>query len=213
MIKFGLKYCLLLFQNVKNIDVTLSFDVKSFLKQSKKRSKKNPMSKNETYFVRFLIALICMPPLYGEITIGLLTSIENNSKFHLIYNNAHFTCEPFGIITLEKMAENGVNPTECKNAVENYYRSYPHDKQFAKEHLYTQQSYHFEMMKEGCVLYGNGPESYSEMLLRNGLAVIDPAFDNAEWNTKLKRSQQGAQFQKTGMHDTQIRKFCIKEEK
>lgn len=198
---------------MKNIDVALSFKVKSFLKQSKKRSKKESMSKNETFFVRLLGTVFCLTPLYGEMTIGLLNSIENNSKLYMIHNNTHFTCEPFGIMTLEKMAENGVNPTECKNAIENYYRSYPHDKQFAKEHLYTQQSYHYELIKEGCVLYGNGPESYSEMLLRNGLAIVDPAFDNAEWNTKLKRSMQGAQFQKTGLHDTQIRKFCIKEEK
>jgi hypothetical protein len=197
---------------VKYIDVTLSFKVKSFLKQSKKRFKKRPMSRNETFFVRLLGILIYMTPLYADMTIGLLSSIENNSKVYLIHNNARFTCEPFGIMTLEKMAANGV-PTECKNAVENYYSSHPHDKQFAKEHLHIQQSYHYEMIKEGCVLYGNGPESYSEMLLRHGLAVIDPAFDNPEWNTKLKRSMQGAQFQKTGMHDTQIQKFCIKEEK
>jgi len=171
------------------------------------------MSRNETFFVRLVTIVMCITPLYGEITIGLMISIENNSKIHLIHNNAYFSCVPFGIITLEKMGENGANPTECKNAVENYYRSHPHDKVYAKEHLPIQQSYHYELIKEGCVLYGNGPESYSEMLLRNGLAVIDPAFDNAEWNTKLKRAMQGAQFQKTGMHDTQIQKLCIKEEK
>jgi len=171
------------------------------------------MSKNETFFVRLLTILMCMTPLYGEITVGLLISIENNSKFQMIHNNAYFSCEPFGIMTLEKIAEKGVNPTECKNAVENYYISHPHEKQYAKEHLHIQQSYHYEMIKEGCVLYGNGPESYSEMLLRQGLAVIDPAFDNAEWNMKLKRAMQGALNQKKGMHDTQIQKLCIKEEK
>lgn len=171
------------------------------------------MSKNETIFVRLLGILIFMTPLYGEITIGLLTSIDNNSKLSLLHNNVAVSCEPFGVIPLEKMVVNGVNPQECKNSVERYYKDHPHDKQFAREHLHLQQSYHYETIKEGCVLYGNGPESYSEMLLRRGLAVIDPAFDNTEWNAKLKRSVQGAVIQKTGIHDTLIQKFCIKEEK
>jgi len=170
------------------------------------------MSKNETFFVRFIGLLIYMTPLYGEITVGLLTSIENNAKVNLLYKNIPISCEPFGVITLEKMALNGVNPQECRSAIESYYRAHPHDKSFAREHLHIQQSYHYETIKGGCVLYANGIETYSEMLLRNGLALIDPAFDNSEWNGKLKRSHQGAQIQKNGLHDTQIRAFCIKEE-
>ena len=171
------------------------------------------MSKKETFFVRFFLLIVLMLPLHAEITIGLLISIESNQKMGLSYKNANVGCEPFGVITLEKMVQNGANPQECKNAVEKYYRAHPHDKVFAREYLHIQQDYHYETIKEGCVLYGNGPESYSEMLLKNGLAVIDPAFDNAEWNTKLKRAQQGALIQKTGLHDTLIQKFCIKEEK
>lgn len=170
------------------------------------------MSKNETFFLRLSALLMCMTPLYGEMTIGLLVSIENNGKMRLLYNNASVSCESFGIVTLEKMALNGVNPQECKNAIDSYYRSHPHDRFYAREHLHLQQSYHYEVIKEGCVLYANGPESYSEMLLRQGLALIDPAFDNAEWNTKLKRSVFGAQNRKEGLHDTQIQKFCIKKE-
>lgn len=69
------------------------------------------------------------------------------------------------------------------------------------------------MIKEGCILYANGNETYSEMLLRQGLALIDPAFDNSEWNGRFKRSQKGSEQQKNGLHDTLIKKWCIKEEK
>jgi len=171
------------------------------------------MSKNETFFVRLLGLLILMSPLYGEITVGLLTSIENNGKVNLLYQNTPIPCEPFGVIPLEKMLLNGVNPQECKGAIETYYKAHPHDKNFAREHLHIQQSYHYETIKEGCVLYANGVETYSEMLLSRGLAIIDPAFDNSEWNGKLKRSRQGALIQKNGLYDTQIRAFCIKEER
>jgi hypothetical protein len=170
------------------------------------------MCKKETIFIRLLGFAICMVPLYGEMTIGLLMSIENNTKMSLLYKNIPIRCEPFGIITLEKMGTNSVNPQECKNAIDFYYKGNPHDKFFAREHLYVQQSYHYEMIKEGCVLYANGAETYSEMLLRRGLAVVDPAFDNREWSGRLKRAYQGAKMQKKGIHETQIGTFCIKEE-
>jgi hypothetical protein len=171
------------------------------------------MSRNETIFIRFFGAMLFIAPLYADITVGLLTSIESNAKVILIYQNASIPCEPFGIMTLEKMVLYAASPQECKNAVENYYVSHPHDKQFAREHLILQQSYHYETLAEGCVLYANGPESYSEMLLREGLALIDPKVNQKEWNAKLKRAEQGAEKEKTGLHDTLIKKWCIKEEK
>lgn len=171
------------------------------------------MSRNETFFVRLFGTLIFLTPLYGEMTVGLLTSIESNTKQTLLYNNRPLFCEPFGILTLEKISSNRATPQECRSHIERFYKVDPHAKQFARDHLHIQQSYHFEIMKEGCVLYANGEETYSEMLLRNGLALIDPAFDQKEWNMRLKRAQQGAQMQKGGLHDTEIGKFCIKEEK
>ncbi len=193
--------------------VTLSFKVKSFLKAVKKKVKKALMSKNETFFIRLLSVVILMTPLCGEITVGLLLSNHNNSKQTLLYHNMNISCEPFGIITLDKMIINGANPKECQNEIERFYRSHPHDRHFAKENLLLQQSYHYELIKEGCVLYGNGVESYSEMMLRRGIALIDPGFDSKEWNGRLKKAQSGAEKGKIGLHDTLIKKFCIKEEK
>jgi len=171
------------------------------------------MSKNETFFVRLISVMIFVIPLHAEITVGILKSIQDNSKQKLLIKNSSQECEPFGIITLEKMVSNAASTQECKKAVSDFYTSHPHDKQFAREHLHIQQSYHYEIIKEGCVLYANGNETYSEMLLRNGLALIDPAFDNSEWNGRFKRSQKGSEQQKNGLHDTLIKKWCIKEEK
>lgn len=199
--------------NITNVYTRLSFKLKSFQKVSKKRVEIVSMSKNETIFVRLMILLIGIVPLHAEITVGLLTSIENNSKQNLLYQNIPIVCEPFGIITLEKMVLSGASPQECRSAVETFYIAHPHDKQFAREHLILQQSYHYETISEGCVLYANGTETYSEMLLRAGLALIDPKFNQKEWNVKLKRAEQGAQKEKAGLHDTLIRKWCIKEEK
>lgn len=166
------------------------------------------MSKNETFFVRLFCTLMFIIPLYADITVALLISVENNSKQNLLYKNTFQTCEPFGIITLEKMA---LKSKECKNAIEIFDREHFQDKLFAKKHLYVQQSYHYEMVDKKCVLYANGNESYSEMLLRNGLALIDPGFNNSEWNRRLKRAQKGAEVQRAGLHATSIRNLCSEE--
>jgi hypothetical protein len=136
------------------------------------------MSKNETIFVRLITLILGVTPLYAEIAVGLLISIEHNAKQTLLYKNIPMPCEPFGVVTLEKMILMGVKPQECRSAIETFYKAHPHGKYFAREHLHVQQSYHYEKINEGCILYANGVESYSEMLLRNGLALIDPKFDN-----------------------------------
>lgn len=171
------------------------------------------MCKNETIFVRLSFLLFCTTSLYPESTIGLLTSIANNNKQTLLYKNASVVCEPFGIVTLEKMVLNGASVQECRSAVETFYQAHPHQQHYAQEHLILQQSYPYETIAEGCVLYANGLETYSEMLLKEGLALIDPAFNQKEWNGRLKRAELGAEKEKTGLHDTLIRKWCIKEKK
>lgn len=171
------------------------------------------MSKNETLFLPIAYLSILITSLQGEMTIGLLTSIESNAKQTLLTENRNIVCEPFGIIPLEKMLINAFNPEECKKAIELYYQSHPHDRLFAKEYLYLQQSYHYEKKEKGCILYANGGESLSEILLRKGLALREPKLDDIEWNGRLKRATKGAETTKSGLHDTLIQKFCIKEEK
>lgn len=202
-----------MFYNGVNTAVGLSFDPKIILNPKKKETENGMMSKKETNFIRFAVIGLMGTILHADINVALLNSVDSNAQVRLLYQNIPFMCKPFGIIPLETMALKAPDPKECQNRIETYYRSHPSDRYYGAQHLRRQQTYHFKMIKEGCVLYGNGPESYSEMLLREGLALLDPLFDNPEWNAKLRRAQKGAEIQKKGLHDSQIRVFCIKEEK
>ncbi|MBD3805521.1 hypothetical protein [Sulfuricurvum sp.] len=168
------------------------------------------MSKNETLFIRFVILLVLATTLCGEIRVGILASIESNAKQTILYQNTAIACIPFGVIPLEKMVENGESSEECRKQIGEFYRLYPHKKAFAREHLYLQQTYHYENIEQGCILYANGAETWSERLLSEGIALIDPRFNNIEWNGRLKKAQMGAKRSKAGLHDTLIQKFCIK---
>ncbi|MDD5051523.1 MAG: hypothetical protein PHO27_02180 [Sulfuricurvum sp.] len=171
------------------------------------------MSKNETFIFRLFGVMIFCMPLHSEIEVGLLISIDSNSKVKLLSKNISVPCEAFGILPLDEILKKAVNPKECQAQIEIFYHTHPHEKVFAAEHLTIQQNYHYEEINGECVLYANGLESYSEMLLRQGLAIIDPTFNNKEWNGKLLRAKKGAEVEKLGLYDTEIRKYCIKEEK
>lgn len=162
------------------------------------------MGKKET----FLLLLIGGLPLYGEISLGMLKSIEENGTLRLLYKNATVSCTPFGIVPLETMAKTS---KECAQAVDTFYQNAPHERAFAKEHLIRGQSYHFEQIKEGCVLYANGLETYSEMVLSRGIAMMDSKLENREWKGRLLRVQQGAQRQQKGFHATGKVDDCLKK--
>jgi len=171
------------------------------------------MSKNETNVFHLIGLLFLLTPLYGEMKIAILTSVKNNSRLELLDRNVPVQCEPFGIITLETMSQNGASPEECRNRIQAFYTAYPHYRHFACEHLYPQQSYHYEKIDTKCIVYAHSQETYSEMLLNEGLAIVDPNFEQKEWNVRLKRAEKGAQRRKQGLYDSEIPLYCIQKEK
>lgn len=210
-IKFKQKYSYAMLVNVIKMAVTLSFGPKSFLKTGKNGVKNIPMGKKETLGFLSIAPLYMTLSLHAGIDNAILSSVESNAAMRLLFYNIGFLCEPYAIIPLEKMAASAPDPQGCRNAIAQWYRTHPQEKKFAHRHLHLQQSYRFERRKEGCILYANGPESYSEMLLLYGLAVIAPDFDDKEWNGRLRRAQRGAERNKSGLHDSAIRESCFEK--
>lgn len=145
--------------------------------------------------------------------LGILSSIEDNSAMTLLDNNIPIRCEPHGIKTLEWMIRDAATPAECQKSIEAFYYAHPHERLYAQEHLHIYQWYHYEKNNKGCILYGNGPESYSEMLLKEGLATVDEQYDDREWNAKLKRALLRGQKKKESIHDTDILEKCIEKKR
>ena len=145
--------------------------------------------------------------------LGQLAGIENNSAMTLLDNNSPVRCEPHGIKTLEWMIRDAATPTECQKSVDAFYYTYPHERVYAQEHLHLYQTYHYEKSDRGCILYANGPESYSEMLLNEGLAVVDEKYNNTEWNEKLKRAALRGQKMQGRIQESDILQKCIEKKR
>lgn len=145
--------------------------------------------------------------------LGILSSIEDNSAMTLLDNNIPIRCEPHGIKTLEWMIRDAATPAECQKSIEAFYYAHPHERLYAQEHLHIYQRYHYEKNDKGCILYANGPESYSEMLLKEGLATVDEQYDDREWNVKLKRALLRGEKKKESIHETDILEKCIEKKR
>ncbi len=171
------------------------------------------MCKKETY-LQLIILLTCFSiSLNAKIMLGILSSIDDNSAMTLLDNNIPIRCEPHGIKTLEWMIRDAATPAECQKSIEVFYYAHPHERLYAQEHLHIYQRYHYEKNDKGCILYANGPESYSEMLLKEGLATVDEQYDDREWNAKLKRALLRGQKKEESIHDTDILEKCIEKKR
>lgn len=169
------------------------------------------MCKKETCF-QLIILLTCFSiSLNAKIMLGILSSVKDNSAMTLLDNNIPIRCVPHGIKTLEWMIRDASTPAECQKSVDAFYYAHPHERLYAQEHLDIYQRYHYEKSDKGCILYANGPESYSEMLLKEGLAIVDEDYNDSEWNAKLKRALLRGQKKKERIHDTDILEKCIEK--
>ncbi|MDD5211579.1 MAG: hypothetical protein PHV62_04130 [Sulfuricurvum sp.] len=142
-----------------------------------------------------------------------MSSIENNSAMTLLDNNKPVKCEPHGIKTLEWMIRDAVSPAQCQKSVDAFYVNHPHERLYAQEHLHLYQTYHYEKNDKGCILYANGAESYSEMLLNEGLAIVDDKYKNNEWNEKLKKALLRGQSKKGRISESDILQTCIEKKR
>lgn len=171
------------------------------------------MCKKETR-IKLCVVFFCFSiSLDAKIMLGQLNGIENNSAVTLLDNNKRVRCEPHGIKTLEWMIRDAATPSQCQQSVDTFYYAHPHERLYAQEHLNLYQTYHYEKSDTGCVLYANGSESFSEMLLNEGLATVDGKYNNAEWNERLKRALIRGQKKKESIHESDILQKCIEKKR
>lgn len=171
------------------------------------------MCKKETRLKFYGVFFCFVTSLHADIMLRQLISIENNSAMLLLDHNSPIRCEPHGIKTIEWLIRDAKSVGECQKSVDAFYLSHPHERLYAQEHLHLHQTYPYEKRNNRCILYGNGPESYSEMLLNEGLAVLDETYDDKEWNERLKRAFTRGQKKKEGLQESDILQKCSEKKR
>ncbi|MCX6076940.1 MAG: hypothetical protein NTW78_08670 [Campylobacterales bacterium] len=160
----------------------------------------------------FILYFLCVNSLDAqEPTMAILKSIATNSRQDFNIQNYDFYCEPYGVISLEKMYSNSQNGSKCRESIDGFYKKHPDLKYFTQGILKTEQMYHVEFKDMKCVIYARGQKSLSELLLENGLAVNKRTFNDEEFNFIFKKAEINAKLLKRGMWSEKIDKECATE--
>jgi hypothetical protein len=159
-----------------------------------------------------ILLVFCGVAHAKEPTIMILDRIFYNDM-HLFHKAQQFyICQPYGVLTVDILIRQQKKlTTSCQNALQKLMIKEPMLKYFAREKLYIGQSYHVEVLKEGCLIFSQSQRTYSEQLLKRGLAIMDPKMKNEEYFGYFTTAMQYAKNHKKGIwQDSQV-ETCILE--
>ena len=164
--------------------------------------------------MRYLFSIILyISTIHAQDSMNLafLSALSKEATPILRIENSFFECTPYGILTLNELVLRKELSLSCKKELELYKRQHPHDLRFSYKHLKIEQKYHFDIIKNECILYSSGQVSYSEVLLKNGLAIMRPQFRDDIWRYRHKKAQDFAKIEKKGVWENNIVNICITE--
>jgi hypothetical protein len=158
------------------------------------------------FFLQLFISLSCYAI---EPTLGMLRYVVSNDTQKFSFKNTHFTCKTYGIVSLDELYYEPQTNDVCKAKIKTFYQKNPHLKYFSATLLDVRQLYHFEFREKRCILYAQGQMTLSELLVKNGLALVKPMFEDKEFRYVFKKAQRNAKLNKMGIWREKGLSECI----
>lgn len=144
-----------------------------------------------------------------EPLLGILTSVNSNKNQSFNISKYDLTCQPYGVLTLERLYDISDDNLVCKQMIRSIYAKNPDLKYFAQRLLKVQQRYHIMPKEKGeCILYAKGQMTLSELLLAKGLALLKPLFEDEEFRDDFNVAQRKARLEKRGLWMEDIFEIC-----
>jgi hypothetical protein len=160
--------------------------------------------------LRILYSHFLLVNLYSsESIVATLHSIPSNSVQEFSISHSRFLCHHYGLVTIEELSHNTKLSSVCQKSIEEFYLKHPDLKQYAQKKLKIMQRYKIEFKKRECILYSDGQMSYSELLLKSGLAVVKPVFLDKEFKYAFNKAQENAKLLKIGIWKEEVIKNCM----
>jgi hypothetical protein len=167
-------------------------------------SKKIVTLHRRIYFFYFFPLIL----LSQEPSIAILSKIYNNSTFLLQKGVKVYTCKVYGVVTLEDLFFRAKADNQCQKEIINLYEKRVNLKYFAFFRLKEEQSYHINDKNGRCIIYSKGETTYSEELLKKGLALIALHFKDEVFDYVFTQAQENAKIEKKGLWGTKIPIVC-----
>ena len=159
------------------------------------------------YIFLFLISIVEAK----EPQLAQLKSILSNEVQYFSIKNSRFYCRSYGVITIDQLYRRATFNQNCKEKITTFYRKNPQEYYYALQVFKENQFYHLEFQNAACIIYAKGKYTYSELLLRRGLAIVEPNFKDLEFKTSFIKAQTSAKEHKRGLWKDEIIKNCLLE--
>lgn len=143
--------------------------------------------------------------------LAILKSVPSNDTQIFTLQKATFTCQPYGVVTLEELYARAGENSQCYEAIIKFYKKNAKLQYYSEDIFHTMQRYHVQMKENRCIIYASGQITLAELLLKNGLAILKPFFKDDEFRFVYRRAQQIAREEKRGMYKDAIVSKCITE--
>jgi len=168
------------------------------------------------YMNKFFLYIIFM--MFFEIsafakepTLCILRSVHTNEYQRFSKGMYEFVCRPYGVITVDELYIKAKVGSDCKKSIEEFYKESPLLKYFTTNLLKLKQQYHVKFRDKRCIVYANGREVLSEVLIKKGLAVKKPMLKDEEFEHSFSNAQIYAKSLKRGLFKNKITRKCISE--
>ena len=143
-----------------------------------------------------------------EPNLAILKSIDTNDYQRFSIKNSSFTCEPYGVLTLEQIYKKSKKDSVCRINIKKFYAQNRDLLYYSQSFLKVGQTYHIEFKKNKCLIYAQGQTTLSQLLLRKGLGVKELRFKDKEFDALFSDSENSAKATKKGLWRGDIRRNC-----
>ncbi len=155
-------------------------------------------------FIHNLKILLLIIPLFTldakEPTMLMLKgNISNALQEFQALPDYSFKCKPYGIITVDELLTSTKTSKECKAILKKFYLKHPNLYNLHYRYLHRKSFYHVQYEENSCIVYAKGELTYSEMLLKEGVALIHKNFKNEIFEARYQSAQKSAELRKKGI--------------
>ncbi len=165
-------------------------------------------------FIHTLAICLAIIPLFKlnaqEPTMAMVSHIYDNTYQKFQVSGYSFICKPYGIVTIESLLNDEQLDEGCRSKLQRFYLKQPELSSFVYKFIHTKSFYHLEYTESSCLVYVKGQESYSELILREGLGRIEKNFKNRIFKKRFERMQRIGENSNKGVYKDPDVYSCIK---
>jgi len=162
----------------------------------------------------YILQAVLVSSLHAkEPILSILFDITSNGSQKFNIGNYNFRCNSYAIETIEELYYRDETSSECKKSIENFYTKNPKLKYFSEYLLHVKQEYHVDFRNSECILYAKGEKTLSEILLENGLGILNKPFKDREFEYSFKKAQHKATINKIGLWGDKKLRSCFEAKK